>query len=325
MTKIFITGGAGYVGTVLTEMLLKKNYQVTVLDLMIYGDNIENNNKLNKIYGDIRNVELLKKVLPGHQIVIHLACISNDPSFELNPTLGKSINYDSFKDLLNISKKSGIHKFIYASSSSVYGIKKEKKVVEDMQLEPLTDYSKYKALCEEILIKDKSKNFVKIILRPATVCGYSKRQRLDLVLNILTNLAYHKREIHVFGGSQLRPNIHIKDMCKAYISLMEAPSDLVNNQVFNVGFENFSVAELASMVKSNIGNDVKIIEKKTNDMRSYHVSSDKIKKLIKFNTEKSLDEAVIDLKKVFELKLLNDPLNNENYFNIKKMQKIKLL
>jgi len=325
MTKIFITGGAGYVGTVLTEMLLKKNYQVTVLDLMIYGDNIENNNKLNKIYGDIRNVELLKKVLPGHQIVIHLACISNDPSFELNPTLGKSINYDSFKDLLNISKKSGINKFIYASSSSVYGIKKEKKVVEDMQLEPLTDYSKYKALCEEILIKDKSKNFVKIILRPATVCGYSKRQRLDLVLNILTNLAYHKREIHVFGGSQLRPNIHIKDMCKAYISLMEAPSDLVNNQVFNVGFENFSVAELASMVKSNIGNDVKIIEKKTNDMRSYHVSSDKIKKLIKFNTEKSLDEAVIDLKKVFELKLLNDPLNNENYFNIKKMQKIKLL
>lgn len=325
MTKIFITGGAGYVGTVLTEMLLKKNYQVTVLDLMIYGDNIENNNKLNKIYGDIRNVELLKKVLPGHQIVIHLACISNDPSFELNPTLGKSINYDSFKDLLNISKKSGIHKFIYASSSSVYGIKKEKKVVEDMQLEPLTDYSKYKALCEEILIKDKSKNFVKIILRPATVCGYSKRQRLDLVLNILTNLAYHKREIQVFGGSQLRPNIHIKDMCKAYISLMEAPSDLVNNQVFNVGFENFSVAELASMVKSNIGNDVKIIEKTTNDMRSYHVSSDKIKKLIKFNTEKSLVDAVIDLKKVFELKLLNDPLNNENYFNIKKMQKIKLL
>jgi nucleoside-diphosphate-sugar epimerase len=325
MTKIFITGGAGYVGTVLTEMLLKKNYQVTVLDLMIYGDNIENNNKLNKIYGDIRNVELLKKVLPGHQIVIHLACISNDPSFELNPTLGKSINYDSFKDLLNISKKSGIHKFIYASSSSVYGIKKEKKVVEDMQLEPLTDYSKYKALCEEILIKDKSKNFVKIILRPATVCGYSKRQRLDLVLNILTNLAYHKREIQVFGGSQLRPNIHIKDMCKAYISLMEAPSDLVNNQVFNVGFENFSVAELASMVKSNIGNDVKIIEKTTIDMRSYHVSSDKIKKLIKFNTEKSLVDAVIDLKKVFELKLLNDPLNNENYFNIKKMQKIKLL
>jgi nucleoside-diphosphate-sugar epimerase len=325
MTKIFITGGAGYVGTVLTEMLLKKNYQVTVLDLMIYGDNIENNNKLNKICGDIRNVELLKKVLPGHQIVIHLACISNDPSFELNPTLGKSINYDSFKDLLNISKKSGIHKFIYASSSSVYGIKKEKKVVEDMQLEPLTDYSKYKALCEEILIKDKSKNFVKIILRPATVCGYSKRQRLDLVLNILTNLAYHKREIQVFGGSQLRPNIHIKDMCKAYISLMEAPSDLVNNQVFNVGFENFSVAELASMVKSNIGNDVKIIEKTTIDMRSYHVSSDKIKKLIKFNTEKSLVDAVIDLKKVFELKLLNDPLNNENYFNIKKMQKIKLL
>ena len=325
MTKIFITGGAGYVGTVLTEMLLKKNYQVTVLDLMIYGDNIENNNKLNKIYGDIRNVELLKKVLPGHQIVIHLACISNDPSFELNPTLGKSINYDSFKDLLNISKKSGIHKFIYASSSSVYGIKKEKKVVEDMQLEPLTDYSKYKALCEEILIKDKSKNFVKIILRPATVCGYSKRQRLDLVLNILTNLAYHKREIQVFGGSQLRPNIHIKDMCKAYISLMEAPSDLVNNQVFNVGFENFSVAELASMVKSNIGNDVKIIEKTTIDMRSYHVSSDKIKKLIKFNTEKSLVDAVIDLKKVFELKLLNDPLNNENYFNIKKMQKINLL
>jgi nucleoside-diphosphate-sugar epimerase len=324
MTKIFITGGAGYVGTVLTEMLLKKNYQVTVLDLMIYGDNIENNNKLNKIYGDIRNVELLKKVLPGHQIVIHLACISNDPSFELNPTLGKSINYDSFKDLLNISKKSGINKFIYASSSSVYGIKKEKKVVEDMQLEPLTDYSKYKALCEEILIKDKSKNFVKIILRPATVCGYSKRQRLDLVVNILTNLAYHKREITIFGGEQLRPNIHIKDMVRAYELFLNVDSKKISGKIFNIGFENLTVNQLANQVQKVIGLDVKVKKLPTNDNRSYHISSKKIHNELGFITNFNILNAIEDLKEAFEKNLLSNCLVNENYFNIKKMQSINL-
>ena len=201
MSKILITGGAGYVGSVLTPYLLNKGHKITVIDLMIYGENVLKEDKnLRKIKGDIRNQDLLEKELANHDVIIHLACISNDPSFELNPKLGKSINLDAFTPLVEISKKKEIKKFIFSSSSSVYGIKDEKDVHEDMSLEPLTDYSKYKAECETILQKYKSENFTPIIIRPATVCGYSPRQRLDVVVNILTNLAYHKRKISVFGG-----------------------------------------------------------------------------------------------------------------------------
>ena len=217
----------------MTPYLLAKGHKVTVFDLMMFGENVlKENSNLKIIKGDIRNTELLNRVLPGHDVVIHLACISNDPSFELNPTLGKSINLDAFTPLVEIAKKNLIERFIYASTSSVYGIKKEKDVSETMSLEPLTDYSKYKASCETILKKYESENFTPITIRPATVCGYSPRQRLDVVVNILTNLAYHKREITVFGGTQLRPNIHIKDMARAYEILIEAPKSKVSGEIF---------------------------------------------------------------------------------------------
>ena len=191
MKKIFITGGAGYVGSALTPHLLAKGYKVTVFDLMIYGDDlIKNHENLTLIKGDIRDLELLKKVIPGNDVVIHLACISNDPSFELNPKLGKSINLDAFEPLVQISKENSIKRFIYASSSSVYGLKDEKNVHEKMKLEPLTDYSKFKVDCENILQKYNSSNFTTTIIRPATVCGYAPRQRLDVIVNILTNLAW---------------------------------------------------------------------------------------------------------------------------------------
>ena len=199
MNKVFITGGAGYVGSRLTPKLLDLGYDVTVLDLMIYGEHVlDDHVKLKKIKGDIRDQKLLEKVLPGHDIIIHLACISNDPSFELNPSLGKSINFDAFEPMVKISLKSNIQKFIYGSSSSVYGIKKEKNVTEDMSLEPLTDYSKFKGDCEKILNSYKSDDFITTTIRPSTVCGYARRQRLDLVVNILTNHAFHKREIKVW-------------------------------------------------------------------------------------------------------------------------------
>ena len=203
--------------------------------MFIYGENVFKSKKnLKLIKGDLRNEELLDKSLNDQEIVIHLACISNDPSFELNPGLGKSINFDAFEPFLKICLKKNVKRFIYASSSSVYGIKNEKDVTEDMSLEPLTDYSKFKVECENILIKEKSDNFETVVIRPATVCGYSMRQRLDVIVNILTNLAFHKREISVFGGKQLRPNIHIKDMIKAYHLLIEADSTLVNGEIFNV-------------------------------------------------------------------------------------------
>jgi len=324
MKKIFITGGAGYVGSVLTPYLINKGHTITVFDLMLYGDTLKKDKNLNIIKGDIRNTELLKEAIKGNEIVIHLACISNDPSFELNPTLGKEINLDAFTPLVEISKNLGVKKFIYASSSSVYGVKTEKNVNENMSLEPLTDYSKFKADCEKILFKYKFKDFVTVVLRPATVCGYSPRQRLDLVVNILTNLAYHNREITIFGGNQLRPNIHIQDMVRAYELFINIEDEKVNGKIFNIGFENLTVNQLAAEVQKVIGSDVKIKKLPTNDNRSYHISSKKIQDELGFVTNFSILNAIEDLKHAFEKKLLSDCLINENYFNIKKMQSINL-
>ena len=323
--KIFITGGAGYVGSKLVPKLLDLGYEVTVLDLMIYGDNVlENHDKLTKIKGDIRNKNLLERTIPGHDSLIHLACISNDPSFELNPSLGKSINYDAFEPLIKVSVKNKINRFIYASSSSVYGIKKEKNVTEDMRLEPLTDYSKFKGECEKILNSYKSEDFITTTIRPSTVCGYAKRQRLDLVVNILTNHAFHNREIKVFGGDQLRPNVHINDMVDSYLAVLNSESKKINGQIFNVGFKNQSVNELANDVKEVIGEDIKIVHTKSDDNRSYHVSSEKIKEILGFETKYTVKDAVLDLKSAFEKKFLIDTFNNEFYFNIKRMNNINL-
>ncbi|MAS52311.1 MAG: UDP-glucose 4-epimerase [Flavobacteriales bacterium] len=325
MKKIFITGGAGYVGAVLTPYLLNKGYEVTVLDLMIYGEEVLKKNKnLKIIKGDIRDLNLLKREIPGHEVLIHLACISNDPSFELNPKLGKSINLDAFEPLVEVSKNSLIKRFIYASSSSVYGLKKEKEIHEDIVLEPLTDYSKYKVECEQILKTYKTDQFTPIIIRPATVCGYSPRQRLDVVVNILTNLGYHKRKISVFGGMQLRPNIHIKDMVEAYDVLINAEKSKISGETFNAGYENKSVLDLANTVKNVLGDDIELIETPTDDNRSYHISSKKIQEILNFNSKFTIEDAVKDLQNAFKKNLLPNSLTDEKYFNIKRMKSIKL-
>jgi len=326
--SVLVTGGAGYVGAVLVPKLLDEGYRVKVLDLFLYGDNVleavKHNPNLEQIKGDIRDRMLLEKMLPATDAVIHLACISNDPSFELDPMLGKSINYDAFLDLVDVSRSSGVRRFIYASSSSVYGIKDEPNVTEDLPLMPLTDYSKYKALCEEVLLKKREPGFVTLILRPSTVCGYSPRLRLDLTVNILTNHAVNNKKIAVFGGQQMRPNIHIADMVEVYLKTLEWPDVSIDGKIFNVGYENYRVSEIAQMVQKVVGQEVEIVTTPTNDNRSYHVSSQKINRELGFSAMHSVEDAVRDLVAAFHAKKIPNPMTNIRYYNIKTMQAIGL-
>lgn len=309
----------------LVPRLLELGHSVTVFDLMLYGDDvIDAHPGLKMIKADIRDQIALEGTIPGHDTVIHLACISNDPSFELDPSLGRSINLDSFRPLVRISKASGVKRFIYASSSSVYGVKDEQNVTEEMSLEPLTDYSRFKADCEKILAEYQSPDFTTVTIRPATVCGYSRRQRLDVVVNILSNLAYHNRKISVFGGKQLRPNIHISDMVEAYVALLDAPDQLIAGKIFNAGYENQSVEELALLVQDVMGDDVELIQTPTNDNRSYHISSARIREVLGFVPRHSIRDAVVDMKQAFDAGLLPNSLTDEKYFNIKRMQSVKL-
>ncbi|CCQ50025.1 NAD-dependent epimerase/dehydratase family protein [Crocosphaera watsonii] len=326
--QVLITGGAGYVGAVLVPKLLRAGYEVKVIDLYIYGDNVldevKHHPNLEQIKGDIRSRDLLEKIMPGCDAVIHLACISNDPSFELDPGLGKSINYDAFLDLVDVAKENGVKRFIYASSSSVYGIKETENVTEDLPLEPLTDYSKYKALCEEVLLEKRESGFITLILRPATVCGYSPRLRLDLTVNILTNHAVNNGKITVFGGEQKRPNIHIEDMTDLYVKCLDYPDEAIDGKIFNAGYENHKVKEIAEMVQNVVGKQVEIVTTPTNDNRSYHVSSEKIKQELGFVPQHTIEEASEDLVKAFKAGLIPDAMTDIKYFNIKTMQALEM-
>ena len=325
---MLVTGGAGYVGSALVPKLLAAGHRVSVLDLFLYGtevfDRIRGNPNLHEIKGDLRDPAAVGRALEGCDAVIHLACISNDPSFELNPELGKSINYDCFRPLVRAAKRAGVRRFIYASSSSVYGVKRESEVDEDLPLEPLTDYSKYKAMCETVLAEERQPGFVTCTLRPATVCGYAPRQRLDVVVNILTNLAVNQNRIRVFGGEQKRPNLHIEDMCDIYLRLLELPDEKIDGKTWNVGYENHTLMQLAEIVRSVVDRNLPIEIVPTDDHRSYQVSSKKIARDIGFRPARTIEDAVRGLKAAFDAGELPDSLENPRYFNIKMMQKVKL-
>jgi len=321
---VLVTGGAGYVGAVLVPKLLAAGHRVTVVDLYIFGehvlDAVKGHPGLRQVRGDIRDRGLLERELAGVDAVIHLACISNDPSFELDPVLGKSINYDAFSPLVQISKDQGVRRFVYASSSSVYGIEDEENVTEELSLTPLTDYSKYKALCEDVLLKAQAPGFTTLVLRPATVCGYSPRLRLDLTVNILTNHAVNNRRITVFGGGQKRPNIHIEDVTDLYVRSLEYADDSIAGEIFNAGYENHTVAALAEMVRRTVGEEQVTIETTpTNDHRSYHISSEKIKRRLGFEPCHTVEGASADLTRAFRAGAIPNPMDDPRYYNIKTM------
>ena len=325
--RVLVTGGAGYVGSNLVPKLLGAGYEVSVLDLYLYGEvfaDLKSNPRLSETKGDLRNPADVQRAVSGCDAVIHLACISNDPSFDLDPTLGRSINFDCFRPLVKASKDAGVRRFIYASSSSVYGIKTDMDVTEELPLDPLTDYSKYKAMCEEVLEQEREPGFVCVTLRPATVCGYAPRLRLDLTVNILTNHAINNGRITVFGGDQLRPNIHVEDMTDLYLQLLEAPDEAIDGKIWNAGYHNLKVSAIAEMVKAEVGPKVDIVVTPTDDHRSYHVSSEKIRRELGFSAQRSVKDAIVDLKAAFNAGKVPNSMTDDRYYNIKRMQALKL-
>ena len=300
---VLVTGGTGYVGSLLVPQLLAQGYKVSVYDTMYFGDEslFAKTPQLKCVKGDIRDTDSLFEAMAGVDAVINLACISNDASFELDEKLSTTINLDAFEPMVIAAKKAGVKRFVYASSSSVYGVSESPDVTEDHPLVPLTLYNKYKGMCEPLLFKHQSKDFTCVVIRPATLCGYAPRQRLDLSVNILTNHAVNNGKITVFGGTQMRPNLHVEDMVDAYLLMLEAPHEKIHGETFNIGFQNHSIAEIARMVKRVVEEefpdkgDIDIVTTPTNDMRSYHVNSDKVKRVLGFEPKRTIEDAVRDL------------------------------
>lgn len=329
MSRILVTGGAGYVGHVLVPQLLDDLHEVVVYDTFWFGDMLPQNPRLKRVKADLRDVKAFADAVKGCDTVIHLACISNDTSFALDEKLSATINLHAFKPLLKASESAGIQRFINASTSSVYGVSDAPEVFEDHPKVPLTLYNRYKWECEEILAAE-DPNFTWVTIRPATVCGYSPRCRLDLSVNILTNHAVNKGEITVFGGTQKRPNLHIQDMVDAYKLLLRLPAHKIDRQTYNCGFQNQTIMQIAESVKKVVEKEfperapIRIKVTESDDKRSYHINSDKIRKELGFNTEYTIEDAVSDLCKAFREGKLPDSFDDDSYYNVRKLKALKV-
>jgi nucleoside-diphosphate-sugar epimerase len=330
--RILITGGAGYVGCRLVAALLVDGHDVVVYDTFWFGDHLPQTNEttpyLVKVQADIRDIGKFRQEANGCGVVIHLACLSNDPSSEIDADLTRSINLDAFEPLVVAAKEAGVRRFIYCSSSSVYGISDAPDVREDHPLVPLTLYNRYKAECEPLLMRHRAPGFECVVLRPSTVCGYSPRQRLDLAVNILTNLAYSTGKIIVRGGGQqMRPNLHIADMVDCYRALLAAPADKVDGETFNVGAGNISIADLALIVKREVGRltgrsiRVETVADEF-DPRSYQVNSDKIRDVLGFVPQRTVEDAVAELVDALADGRLPDPMDCDEYYNVRTMKRV---
>src|ERR1700687_2697722 len=329
--NILVTGGAGYCGSLLTPQLLDAGYNVTVFDILYFGDSFlpKDNPRLKIIQGDIRDASKLATALNGQEAVLSLACISNDASFELDERLSTTVNLDAFEPMVIAAKKAGVKRFAYASSSSVYGVSDKPDVTEDHPLGPITLYNKYKGMCEPLLFKHTDDNFTGVAFRTATVCGYAPRLRLDLSVNILTNHAVTNNKITVFGGSQLRPNLHIQDYVDLCKLLLTAPAEKIANQIFNCGYQNMTIMDIAHLVKKVVEQEfpekapIEIVTTPSDDNRSYHINSDKIRKVLGFTPKHTIEEAVLDLCRAFREGKIADSFTNDRYYNVRTLKKLK--
>lgn len=324
--KVLITGGAGYAGHRLVPALLTDGYEVVVYDTNWYGCFMSPTTELTLIEADIRDIARLKTAMTGMDAVIHLACISNDPSFELNESLSQEINFDCFEPMVVAAKAVGVKRFIYASSSSVYGVSEEPEVTEDHPLVPLTLYNKFKGMCEPLLFKHQSPDFICTTIRPATLCGYSPRMRLDLSVNILTNHAVNNGRITVFGGTQKRPNLHVEDMVDLYRLMLSIDAPKIAGETFNVGHQNHTISEIAQIVRSIVETEfpdkapIEIVTTPSNDLRSYHISSEKIARLLGFRPRRGIEDAVRDLCRAFRNGQLPGSMTDPRYFNVQTLK-----
>ncbi len=299
--KILITGGCGYVGSVLIPKLLQQGHKVISIDTKWFGDFLPKNKNLLNLKLDLKDIEKIN--LKGVEAIIHLASISNDPMAELDKNLSWEISALSTYKLLEHAKKFNVKRFIYASSGSVYGIKKEKEVTEDLDLKPISLYNKVK-MCTERIILSYKKYMEIFIIRPATVCGYSPRMRLDLTVNILTFSALSKKKITVFGGKQIRPNIHISDLCNLYVFFLKINKKFEG--IYNAGFENKKIIDIAHDV-SRVTKAKISVKKNLVDLRSYRLSSQKLLN-IGFKPKKKIFDAILEMKELYmEKKLKNNP------------------
>jgi nucleoside-diphosphate-sugar epimerase len=329
MKKIVVFGGGGYCGSILVPQLLNEGWEVTVFDTFWYGvDHLPKVSNINLVQADVRDISKVKEALKGQEYVLHLACISNDASFELDEKLSTSVNLESFEPLVVEAKKAGVKRFVFASSSSVYGVSDSPDVTEDHPLVPLTLYNKYKGMCEPLLKKHTDSNFIGVIFRPATVCGFAPRQRLDLSVNILTNHAINKGKITVFGGDQLRPNLHVQDYADLCKLLLTAPQDKIANETFNCGFQNMSIMAIAQIVKKVVEEvfpekgSIPIDVTTSDDPRSYHINSEKIYKALGFKPKYSIEDAVRGLCTAFRQGKLPNSFDDNKYFNVRTMKAI---
>jgi nucleoside-diphosphate-sugar epimerase len=307
--KIFVTGACGYKGSVLVPKLLKAGHQVVAFDIQWFGNFLDRHPDLKVVKGDVRKPDEID--LTGIDAIIHLSSVANDPCGDLDPKLTWEISCLATMQLADRACRHGIERFIYASSGSVYGVKEEEQVTEDLELLPISEYNKTKMCGERIVLSYKDDMVVQIV-RPATVCGFSPRPRLDVSVNMLTMQALMNGRITVFGGDQTRPNIHIDDITDLYLFLLDHPE---HTGVFNAGFENISILDIANMVTKHVKAEVVVTP--SNDPRSYRVNSDRLL-ATGFRPKKTVEDAIKEIIGMYSQGQLK---NEDRWYNLKWMER----